>query len=235
MSLGIVAAFCVFVIAVAARVMLKAWTSQSVRRRMTASPSTFEIDKWVRSVSLPVSQAKYEKQLPVVLDAIARSIYSGSGFTQALREASVLDESPVCTDLKLVVHEVDFGLPVVDALQTWARRRGYQSVRVATAAMSLAVDVGGNQAQAIDAASAAVRRTVEAASIARTYSTDARVSSLAIVVMPLFISGPMLIFSRSARHFMFLTPLGWICLIIGIGFDVLGAVWMRSLAKRALA
>lgn len=182
----------------------------------------------------PVSKQAYERQLPAVLDSIALSLYSGSGFAQAVREAST-GKGPVADDMKRIVHETDMGESLADSLQSWGARVRYESVRLCAASMVMAIESGGNYVTAVDAASAAVRRSLEAAATAKTNATQSRASATALVVMPLVVTIPLLVFSHGAQAFTFHTFWGLVCLFGGVALDVLGWFWMQALVKRTLA
>jgi len=182
----------------------------------------------------PVSQRAYERQLPAVLDSIALSLYSGSGFAQAIREAAT-GKGPVVDDMKQIVHEMDMNESLTDALQHWAARVRYESVRLCAASMVMAIESGGNYVTAVDAAGAAVRRSLEAAATAKTNATQSRASATALVLMPLLVSGPLILSNGRSRAFMLHSPLGLLFLVVGIALDVIGWLWMEALVKRTLA
>jgi tight adherence protein B len=235
---GILAAILIVMVAFMARVAMDTVRARIVLARVTSSQNSEGDPIDFRSLIArlrPVTQRSYERQLPAILDAIALSLYSGSGFAQAIREASLVGSSPVVQDIRQVMHEVDLGESLADALLHWSQRVAYESVRLSAASMIMAIEAGGNYVLAVDAAAASVRRGLEAAATAKTNATQSRASAAALVMLPAAISVPLIIFNGDARSFMLHTVVGLTLLTAGIALDLLGWFWMQSLVKRALA
>src|SRR5688500_15474906 len=98
-----------------------------------------------------------ERELPNVLDGVARSLRSGSSLRQAIDEACVSARGALGRDLSHVRRALAAGAPLTDALSRWAADRPLPGVRLAVAALSLGAETGGASAQAVDGVTATIR------------------------------------------------------------------------------
>ena len=178
---------------------------------------------------------RYEKDLPMALDAMARSLRSGAGTLDALREAAGVVRGPLAVDLKHIARDVDLGRGIVEAFDGWAERRPAESVRMFSGGMSLALETGGAQAHVVDSVGEALRQSLNATEAAKAAATESKASAFALTVMPLLVSVPVLMGSSSARAFTFHSALGSLLLFVGLGLNALGAFLMMALIKRATA
>lgn len=172
-----------------------------------------------------------ERTLPDALDAVARSVRSGASLRQALHEASAAVRGPLRDDLLVVTRDVGDGATVDDALERWCERRPLPGVRLATAALALGAETGGASAQAIDGVSATLRTNLGIAGEVRALSSQARLSALVIVLAPIAFSFLAATSDGTTATFLLGTPIGWLCLAIGLGLDAIGWCWMRKLTE----
>ena len=176
------------------------------------------------------ADTRYETDLPLALELVARSLRSGASLVQALDEASAAHRGPVAADLRAVTTDVRRGMVVVTALGRWAERRPLRGVRLATAALTLGVEAGGPQARAIDGVAATLRERAAVAAEARALSAQARYSGLVIAIAPL-VSGAVFAADERSASFLLRTPLGLSFLTAGLVLDAAGAAWMAHLTR----
>jgi Flp pilus assembly protein TadB len=100
------------------------------------------------------SMARLEAELPVALEAIARSLRSGATMRAAVAEAMDATSGRLGAHLARVDGDVRRGVPMVDALDAFARRLPLPGVRLAVAALGLGFETGGANARAIDGVAA---------------------------------------------------------------------------------
>jgi tight adherence protein B len=174
----------------------------------------------------------YNRNLLRVLDAIAMSLRSGAGLPNGIREAAVAREGVVENDLREVARQLDFGVAFDDALAVWSRRTPLRSVKLTVACIGLAHRTGGSSAQGIAAVRTTVRNAMNAEASILVHAAQARASATVLACLPVALSGPMMFFNETARHFMLHTPVGLTILVIGLVLDVLGLWWMSVLISR---
>jgi tight adherence protein B len=174
---------------------------------------------------------RLEAALPEVLEGMARSLRSGASLRLALGEASSGASGALAVDLRGVAGAVTGGAPLPQALEGWAVRRPLTGVRLAVAAVGLGAETGGASARALDGVAETLRGRLAVAAEVRSLSSQARLSGLVIALAPVAFSGLATLTDARTADFLFRTPLGLACLVVGLGLDAVAAVWMARLSR----
>lgn len=174
---------------------------------------------------------RIDAALPVAVEAIARSLRSGSSLRQAVAEAAEATPGVVGDDLAGVNRAVERGAGLVEALEAWAARRPRPGVHLVVAALCVGAEIGGAQARAVDAVAATLRQRLAARAEARALATQARASAVVLAVAPLAFAAVASSADARTAHFLFRTPAGVACLLAGVALDGLGALWMARITR----
>lgn len=173
----------------------------------------------------------YERELPVVLEALAGQLRSGSSVAQAI---AAVTPSPSRCDLPRHWARLSRLVPVLGveaALDDWADREGGSpSVRLAVGALTLAATTGGSAARAVDGVASTLRSRLAVSEEVRALSSQARLSAALITFAPVAFVAVAGVTDRRIVDF-FTSPLGAVVLFVGLGLDAIGAVWMRRLCR----
>jgi len=174
---------------------------------------------------------RIEGRLPEALEAVARALRSGASLRLALAEATPAVPGALGRDLRSVVAAAEAGVPLAAALDGWVDRRPLPGVRLAVATLGLGVEAGGARARALDGVAATLRGRLAVAAEVRALSSQARLSGLVIALSPIAFSALSTATDRQTAAFLFRTPLGLGCLLLGLGLDALAAAWMVRLCQ----
>lgn len=179
-------------------------------------------------------EAAYDASLAVALDAVARAVRGGGSLQAAIGEASSGLTGLVGEDLQRVAQSVRRGVRLEAALGEWRRTRDRASVHLAVGAIGLAAQTGGPPARVIEDVAASLRMRMQVEGEARSLGAQARLSAVVVGVAP--IGFALIACSLDSRNasLMFGTPIGIACLVVGLGFDVAGAVWMHRISQTVL-
>ncbi|HEX4904426.1 MAG TPA: type II secretion system F family protein [Acidimicrobiales bacterium] len=218
---------------VAVRAAVRSSAVAATRRRLGVRAVLPSARRYVGRLVAPMLRARadraVERDLPEVLDAVARSLRSGSSLRRAVDEAAGSATGSLADDLARVRRALDAGDPLGDALDRWAISRPVAGVRLAVAALSLGAETGGASAQAVDGVAATLRTNLGIAAEVRALSSQARLSALVIVLAPVAFSVLAFTTDPTAASFLLRTPLGLGCLASGFALDAVGWLWMRRL------
>jgi tight adherence protein B len=188
-----------------------------------------------RPVRWPGQRARSDRAtvhaLPEVLDDVARALRGGASLHQACREAAA--HAPVTTRLADAVSMVDRGAPLAEALRRWAVLCPLAEVHIASSALVLAADAGGQQARAVDGVVATLRERLAATADVRSQSAQARLSARVIGVLPIGFAVWASATDHRTMGFLFASRRGWACLGLGLLFEGVGVVWMRRVIRSA--
>ena len=218
---------------VAVRLAVRSTAVAATRRRLGVRATLPSARSHLGRLVAPMLHARadraVERELPEALDAVARSLRSGSSLRRAVDEAACSVAGPLADDLARVRRALDAGDPLGDALERWAANRPVPGVRLAVAALSLGAETGGASAQAVDGVAATLRTNLGIAAEVRALSSQARLSALVIVLAPVAFSLLAFTTDPTAASFLLRTPLGLGCLAAGLVLDAVGWLWMRRL------
>lgn len=174
---------------------------------------------------------RLEARLPEALEGVARGLRSGASLRLALGEAAEAAPGRLAEDLRAVVLAADGGVPLPAALEGWVQRRPLPGVRLAVATLALGAETGGAQARALDGVAQTLRGRLAVAEEVRALSSQARLSGLVIALAPLVFCGLTIATDARTAAFLFRTPPGLACLVLGLVLDACAAAWMVRLCR----
>jgi tight adherence protein B len=130
-----------------------------------------------------------------------------------------------------VAARVGAGQPFDEALTTWAEGSDVPGALLAAAALGLAFEAGGPQARAVDGVAATLRQRLAAAAQVRTLATQARASAMVIGLAPLGFGALASATDPRTAHFLFGSVPGAVVLLLGLGLDLVGGLWMHRITE----
>jgi tight adherence protein B len=107
---------------------LAAWVSLAVRRRAQAERTT-------RALA---------GQLPEFAASLGAAVRAGRSIPQAIRRAADDIAEPLAAEVRILVSDIDFGLPLATALEDFAARIGSTDVRLFATTIMLQQRTGGD-------------------------------------------------------------------------------------------
>jgi len=176
--------------------------------------------------------ARRDAQLPDALDRLAAAIRAGQAIGPALVELARTAPDPLGPDLRGVAARLAHGAPVATALAHWAGVPSASAdVRLVAAALTLGADAGGEVARAVDRISVTLRERAELRGEVRALATQARASAAVLTLAPLGFAVLVASVEPDAIAFLLTTPIGLLCLVLGLALDVAGAMWMSRITR----
>lgn len=243
MSEGMVASIALVVTVASARAALRVTRAGEVTARLGASSwiAVRPRPSWLRWPS-GAEHRRVVRELPDVLEDVARSLRSGTSLRVALAEAAGAAGGPAPGDVRVaaggargdiavVVERADRGEPLVAALDAWTRWRPLPEVRLVVAALGLGLEAGAASARTVDGLAATLRERSAVAGEVSAQATQARLSALVISALPLAFTTWTCLTDRRIADFLFATPAGWGCLLGGVTLNAVGALWMRRITR----
>ncbi|MCU1454938.1 MAG: putative rane protein, partial [Acidimicrobiales bacterium] len=178
--------------------------------------------------------ARFEQQLPVLLEEVGRALRGGASLLGALAVAAERTPPPVGPEVAGVVREARRGVRVTEALERWAGDQRSPSLRLVVAALDLGARTGASHARAVDGVAATLRDRRAIDTEVRALATQARASAAVLVAAP--VAFAVVASATDARTASFLcgTAPGLGCLAGGLALDAVGAWWMHRLTTRVV-
>lgn len=176
------------------------------------------------------SRRRFAAELPAALEQVAAHLRGGGTVAQGLSSIAQGD-GPVAADLRRVEARTELGLGLSEALAAWPGERELPEVRAAAGALVVAATMGGRSAAALDGLAASLRDRLAVIAEARSQSAQARLSAIVVGAAPVgFLAFSALVDPTSAQ-LLVTTTAGRVCLVLGLGCEVLAGLWMRRILR----
>jgi tight adherence protein B len=185
-------------------------------------------------VALRVGRYRRERvvtaAVPDTLEQIGSELRAGGTVATALTSIAHGD-GVLAADASRIEARVRLGAGLSDALRSWAQERRAVGVEVAAGALALSATVGGPAADALDGLASSLRARLSVIAEARALSAQARYSAWVIGLAPIgYLVSTAAVDSRSV-HVLVGTAAGRTCVVLGVGLELLGAIWMRAIVR----
>ena len=208
------------------RVWVKARLSQNILQSERNSPSS--------NVAQTQSSTSQLKQLAEVLDTTARHLRLGESFASALQSAvssqycaiQVLQSFSRACALGEAAGEIS------RRLINTAKTRDQQFV---VKILELAATGGVGGVMALERAAIVIRERATHIDDRFSQAAQALLSTRILSWTPLVVAGWLVVSSASVRHYLILSPSGWVCLLLGIGLNLAGRKWMQTIITPKVA
>ncbi len=172
-----------------------------------------------------------EKQLPEAADLISRSLKAGHALPSTL--AMLADEmpDPIAAEFRIVADEINFGLPMSEALQRLADRVPLTDLRYMIVAILIQREAGGNLSEIMSNVSLLIRQRLKLLGDVRTLSAEGRLSAWILCLLPVVISAVFMLVSPDYLAQFLDDPAGPLMLGCGAVLMLLGVFWMRQVIR----
>lgn len=176
-------------------------------------------------------RARFDAQLPGLLQVAAGSLRAGMSLPQAIGRTAAEAPQPAAAELGRAVAETRIGAGLADALDGVADRMRSRDLHWAVIAIRTCQGIGGNLAEILDVTAATMADRASMRSHARALSAEGRLSGRILVALPVLIGAWLFATDRSYMAPMYSTPAGIIMSAAAVLLIIAGALWMRSAAK----
>lgn len=127
---------------------------------------------------------KFDLQLPDALDLIARSLKAGHSFSSGLKLAAENFPDPLGSEFQITINEINFGLPVAEALKNLGKRIDSSDLHFFIIATILQRETGGNLAEITQRIAALIRERFKFEDKVRVLGAEGKLSAAILIVLP---------------------------------------------------
>jgi tight adherence protein B len=171
-----------------------------------------------------------DQQIPDALDVLAVLLRRGMTLSTALVDTGSVTPSPLGEELQRTGLDARHrGIAI--ALEELAQR--HPRLATITLPLGIAATASVNATGIVTGLSTSLRNEAEVASEMAAQSAQATLSGLVMVVTPIGFAALLSMSDPGARQFLVATPVGLVCCAVGLGLDLVGWLWIRSITKSA--
>lgn len=174
---------------------------------------------------------KIERQLPDALDLMSRALRAGHSFPSALDMVGKEGQQPIAQEFRVVSDEINFGIPLNDALNNLAVRVPVTDLRYFVIAVLIQRDTGGNLAELLDNLSHLMRERFKLLGHIKVLSAEGRLSAWILTILPFAMILMINIINPDLMSVLWTDTLGKKLSAAAMVAMVLGVIWMWRIIK----
>lgn len=174
-------------------------------------------------------QNALERQLPDVLDFIARSLQAGHSFSSSMQVASTESPEPISQEFILASNQINFGESVHNALFGLTQRIECPDMNYFAVAVLINREIGGDLAALLKHVSEMIRTRLQLRMSIRAMTAEARVSAWILGLIPVVLGVTLSFMQPQMMSVLITDPTGQKLLTGSLIVMGLGVIWMRSM------
>ena len=174
---------------------------------------------------------KFEEQFPEGIDLIARALRAGHTFQTGLLMVADEIPAPVGTEFRLLYDRQNFGMPIPEALRSFAERVPLLDAKFFATAVLTQRDAGGNMAEVLDNLSSVIRDRFKIKRQVHVISAHGRITGWVLAGLPPSLATIFMVLSPKHMQTLFNDPLGRDMLIVAVLLQLVGTVIIRKIVN----
>ncbi|MFM0061225.1 type II secretion system F family protein [Paraburkholderia phytofirmans] len=172
-----------------------------------------------------------EKQLPDALLMMSGALRAGASFPSALEAVVHETTAPISQEFDLLMREIRLGIDMDIAMRNVEKRIPIPDFLMMTAAVTIAREVGGNLAEALESVARTLREKLQMEGKIKALTSQGRMQGIVMTCLPLFLMLVLRFMEPKAMAPLFTEPVGWATLaVIGV-MEFLGYVSISKITN----
>lgn len=175
--------------------------------------------------------AQLERQLPDMADTIGRALRAGHSFASAIGMVSTEFPQPTSGEFRITFDEINYGVPLNEALMNLARRVPIRDLRYFVIAVLIQRETGGNLAEVLDGIAFLIRERFKLFDKVRVLSAEGKMSAWVLGLLPFITGGAMMVLNRPFLEVLWTDPAGIKVIGVIAVLMVIGIYSMRRIIR----
>src|SRR5690606_36226270 len=175
--------------------------------------------------------AKFEEQLPDAFMLLSGSLQSGASLSMALENVVQQSPAPLSQEFGLLIKNIRLGLTLEDALLKLEQRLPLPSFVMASSAIRISREVGGNLVETINTLAAMLRRKKVMEGKIDSLTAQGRAQGTFMAMLPIFLAVILSFIEPEAMSQLYTTRNGLIVLSVMIIMQIMGFVFIRKITR----
>jgi tight adherence protein B len=172
-----------------------------------------------------------EQQLPDALLMMSGVLRAGASFPTALEAVVQETTAPISQEFDLLMREIRLGIDLDIAMHNVEKRIPIPDFLMMTAAVTIARDVGGNLAEALESVARTLREKLQMEGKIKALTSQGRMQGIVMTCLPLFLMLVLRFMEPKAMAPLFNEPVGWGTLaVIGV-MECLGYLSIKKITN----
>ena len=210
--------------------LTRVWVNQRLSQNILQSERNLPSS----NVAQTQSSTSQLKQLAEVLDTTARHLRLGESFASALQSA-VSSQYCAIQVLQSFSRACALGEAAGEISRRLIKTAKTRDQQFVVKILELAATGGVGGVMALERAAIVIRERATHIDDRFSQAAQALLSTRILSWTPLVVAGWLVVSSASVRHYLILSPSGWVCLLLGIGLNLAGRKWMQTIIAPKVA
>lgn len=173
----------------------------------------------------------FEEQLPDVFMMITSGLQSGASISMALTDMVKQTPAPAGQEFGLLVKRMQLGVSLEDALIEMEARLPIQSFVMASSAIRISREVGGNLVETIKGMAHTLRRKKTMEGKIDSLTAQGRAQGTFMALLPIALGILLSFIEPEAMHKLYTTRQGLMVLAVMVFMQVMGFVFIRKVTN----
>jgi tight adherence protein B len=176
-------------------------------------------------------QAALQKQIPELMDFMARSLQVGHSLNNTIQMAAIDAPMPIAAEFNRVFEELNYGAPIHKVLSELSERIDCAEIRYFVIAVIVNREIGGDLAEILKRVSKLIRERMDMQQTIRVLTSEGRASALVLGALPFAIGALIFFIQPKSYELMLSDSLGQSLLIYASVLMLIGFAWMKHLCN----
>lgn len=174
---------------------------------------------------------KFEEQLPDAFMLLSSSLQSGASLNMALENVVHQSPAPLRDEFGLLIKSIRLGVSLEDALIKLEQRLPLPSFVMASSAIRISRDVGGNLVETINTMAAMLRRKRVMEGKIDSLTAQGRAQGTFMAMLPIFLAIILNFIEPEAMSQLYTTRNGLMVLAVMVVMEVLGFIFIKKITR----
>ena len=174
---------------------------------------------------------KFEKGLPEALDLMVSALRVGHSLVAALGLVTRECEDPIGGEFRICFDEQNYGLELRTAMDNLVTRMPLQDLKIATTAILIQRESGGNLAEVLDKTSHVIRERFRLKRQVATHTAQGRMTGWILTLLPVFLGIGLYILNPSQMSVLWHRDIGIKLLYASGGMTFVGGLIIRKIVN----
>lgn len=174
---------------------------------------------------------RFEEQLPDAFMLLSGSLQSGASLNMALENVVQQSPAPLSQEFGLLIKNIRLGVTLEDALLKLEKRVPLPSFIMASSAIRISREVGGNLVETINSMAAMLRRKRVMEGKIDSLTAQGRAQGTFMALLPVLLAGILSVIEPEAMSQLYTTRNGLIVLTLMVVMEVLGFMSIRRITR----
>lgn len=173
------------------------------------------------------------RQIPGMLEELARAAKTGRSVEQSLELVSVDTASPLGDELKLAAGRLKMGIHLKDALRDLPHRTGLMTLSLLCTTLTVQQQTGGDLVTVLERLSRTVRDRLSFLGRLRAATAASRATAILMIVLPPAVLAFFIARKPTYLQELLASPWGRNATMLAIILEIVGAVWIMRILKNS--